>query len=201
MRQLVEFVLTIAVAFLLAQGVRTWVVQPYTVPTGSMLPTIQLNDLLLANKFTYYFSTPKTGQIVVFDNPIPGHPATEDTLIKRVIAVGGQTVDLEGGKVVVDGKPLTEPYTYGQPSDPLGGSRITFPLTVPRGQPLVRTGAGQLCPRSGVLHLLAAEPFRPAEVATGPPRRPSTKPALPASECAAILSTRVETAGADGRRT
>jgi signal peptidase I len=131
-RQLIELVLTIAVAFLLAQAVRTWVVQPYVVPTGSMLPTIQLHDQVLANKFTYFFNQPEAGQIVVFDNPILGHSAEEDTLIKRVIAVGGQTVDLRGGKVVVDGKALTEPYTYGQPSDPLDGSAVTFPLTIPR---------------------------------------------------------------------
>jgi signal peptidase I len=133
-RQIVELVLTIAVAFLLAQAVRTWVVQPYVVPTGSMLPTIQLHDQVLANKFTYFFNQPKAGQIVVFDNPIAGHPAEEDTLIKRVIAVGGQTVDLLGGKVVVDGKALDEPYTYGQPSDPLGGSQVTFPVNIPRGE-------------------------------------------------------------------
>lgn len=130
-RQLIEFVLTIAVAFLLAQAVRTWVVQPYVVPTGSMLPTIQLHDQVLANKFTYLFHSPQVGQIVVFDNPMDDPAAP--ILIKRVIATGGQTVDLRNGKVVVDGKTLTEPYTYGQPSDPLDGSQVTFPLTVPRG--------------------------------------------------------------------
>jgi signal peptidase I len=133
MRQIIEFVLTIAVAFALAQAVRTWVVQPYVVPTGSMLPTIQLHDQVLANKFTYFFDSPIAGQIVVFDNPIAGHPVEEDTLIKRVIAVGGQSVDLQGGKVIVDGKALAEPYTYGQPSDPLDGSAVTFPLTIPHG--------------------------------------------------------------------
>jgi signal peptidase I len=130
-RQAVEFVLTIAIAFLVAQSVRTWVIQPYVVPTGSMLPTIQLGDQVLANKFIYRFRTPTPGDIVVFDNPMP-EPG-EDTLIKRVIAVGGQTVDLKDGSVVVDGKPLIEPYTYGQPSNRLEDSKIVFPVDIPPG--------------------------------------------------------------------
>jgi signal peptidase I len=129
--QIGEFVLTIAVAFLVAQAVRAWVIQPYVVPTGSMLPTIQLHDQVLANKFIYRFRTPARPDIVVLDNPMltPG----EDTLIKRVIAVGGQTLDLQGGKVVVDGTALVEPYTYGQLSEPLEGSAITFPVKIPVG--------------------------------------------------------------------
>lgn len=129
--QIVEFALTIAVAFLVAQAVRTWVIQPYVVPTGSMLPTIQLHDQVLANKFVYGFGQPAVHDIVVFDNPLKDPMAL--TLIKRVIATGGHTVDLQGGKVVVDGTALVEPYTYGQPSDPLMGSAIRFPLKIPEG--------------------------------------------------------------------
>ena len=129
--QVAEFALTILVAFLVAQAVRTWVIQPYVVPTGSMLPTIQLHDQVLANKFVYRFGQPTQGDIVVFDNPM--HDPAAQTLIKRVIATGGHRVDLANGKVVVDGTPLDEPYTYGQPSDPLMGSTITFPVKVPVG--------------------------------------------------------------------
>jgi signal peptidase I len=129
--QIVEFALTIAVAFLVAQAVRTWVIQPYVVPTGSMLPTIQLHDQVLANKFIYDFSAPAVHDIVVFDNPTKDPLAL--TLIKRVIATGGHTVDLQDGKVLVDGTALVEPYTYGQPSDPLMGSAIRFPVKIPVG--------------------------------------------------------------------
>lgn len=128
-RQILEFVITLAAALVLALALRTWVIEPFVVPTGSMLPTIQLSDQVLANKFIYRFEDPKPGDIVVFDDPMGEVP----TLIKRVIAVGGQTVDLRDGKVVVDGKALDEPYTHGQPSDPLKGSDVTFPLTVPKG--------------------------------------------------------------------
>jgi signal peptidase I len=133
LRQVVEFVVTILVAFLVAQSVRIWVIQPYVVPTGSMLPTIQLGDQVLANKFVYRFKTPSKGEIVVFDNPDPAHNPGEDTLIKRVIAVGGEEVDLVDGKVMVEGVAIDEPYTYGQQSNELGGSRIKFPVNVPMG--------------------------------------------------------------------
>ena len=129
LRQIVEFILTLAVAFLVAQAVRTWVIQPFVVPTGSMLPTIQLSDQVLANKFIYRFTTPQRGDIVVLDDP----DANVTTLIKRVVAVGGQTLDLQNGSVVVDGKALKEPYTHGLPSVPLRGSTITFPYKIPAG--------------------------------------------------------------------
>ena len=129
LRQVIEFIATLAVAFLVAQAVRAWVIQPYVVPTGSMLPTIQLNDQVLANKFVYDFRKPERPDIVVLDDPT----GEVGTLIKRVIAVGGQTVDLQNGKVVVDGKPLDETYTHGQPSDPLMGSTIKFPVKIPVG--------------------------------------------------------------------
>jgi signal peptidase I len=127
--QVLEFVLTLGAAFLIAWVVRTWVVQPFIVPTGSMLPTIQLRDQVLANKFIYDFEAPKPGDIVVFDDPTGEVPI----LIKRVIAVGGQTVDLRDGKVVVNGKALDEPYTHGLPSEPLMGSQVRFPVTIPVG--------------------------------------------------------------------
>jgi signal peptidase I len=129
LRQVVEFVLTLAIAFVVAQGVRAWVIQPYVVPSGSMLPTIQLNDQVLANKFIFDFQQPQRGEIVVFDDPA----GVLGTLIKRVIAVGGQTVDLRNGKVVVNGTPLDEPYTHAQPSDPLPGSQVQFPVKIPKG--------------------------------------------------------------------
>ena len=127
LRQIVEFILTLAVAFLVAQAVRTWVIQPFVVPTGSMLPTIQLSDQVLANKFIYRFTDPQRGDIVVLHDP----DGKVTTLIKRVIAVGGQTIDLQNGHVVVNGQALTEPYSHGLPSIPLRGSTITFPYKVP----------------------------------------------------------------------
>ena len=128
-RWLIETVLLVALAFALAQGIKGYVAQPFIVPTGSMIPTIELRNYLIAEKISYRFvRKPQYKDIVVFDNPThdPGAPI----LIKRLIATGGQTVDLKDGAVYVDGKKLDEPYTYGKPSFPLNPA-ITYPFQVP----------------------------------------------------------------------
>lgn len=126
LRWLLELVVMVALAFALATVVRTFVVQPYIIPSGSMIPTIEISERVLANKFIYRFESPKRGDIVVFDDPTKTVP----TLIKRVIATEGETVDLIDGKVYVDGVALDEPYTYGKPSEP---AAVPMPFTVPAG--------------------------------------------------------------------
>jgi signal peptidase I len=123
-----EFVFMLLAAVALAWVIRTFLLEPYVIPSGSLIPTIQIGDQVLVNKFAYRFGTPHYRDIVVLDDPTGETPM----LIKRVIAVGGQTVDLKDGKVFVDGTPLVEPYTHGQPSLP-GDPRITYPVTLPAG--------------------------------------------------------------------
>lgn len=126
-RQILETVIMVAIAFAVAQVVKTYLVQPFVIPSGSMIPTIQEHNRVLAEKLTYRFSRdPKYKEIVVFRNPMGNPPI----LIKRVIAVGGQTVDLRDGAVWVDGERLDEPYTYSLPSLPESPA-ITYPFTVP----------------------------------------------------------------------
>lgn len=128
-RWLIETALLVLLAFALAQGIKTFLVQPFVIPTGSMIPTIEIGNRVLAEKLTFRFSRPpRYNDIVVFGDPKGQHPA----LIKRTIAVGGQTVDLQDGFVYVDGVKLDEPYTHGQRSDPLDSS-ITYPFRVPEG--------------------------------------------------------------------
>lgn len=131
----VEWLGWLAAAVVIAVIVRIFVAEVYIVPTGSMLETIQLGDRLLGEKISYRFSDPEVGDIVTFEDPnTPG-----STLIKRVIAVGGQTVDLIDGIVYVDGVPLDEPYTLGKPSNPLDqyasflDGPITYPYVIPEG--------------------------------------------------------------------
>lgn len=127
-RWLIETVLLVALAFLLAQGIKTFLVQPFVIPTGSMIPTIEIGDRVLADKLSYRLNEgPIEGQVVVFDDPTGQHPQ----LIKRVIATAGQEVDVRDGAVFVDGERLDEPYTHGKRTDP--GS-VPFPITVPDGQ-------------------------------------------------------------------
>ena len=110
----------------------TFVHQAFAVPSGSMEGTIMTGDRVYAEKVSYLFRDPEPGDIVTFQDPeIPGR-----VLIKRCIAVGGQTVDLVDGRVVVDGVALDEPYTRGLPSEPLKtalGVEVSYPYTVPAG--------------------------------------------------------------------
>lgn len=126
-RWLIETVLLVLLAFALAMGIKAFIVQPFVIPTGSMIPTIEIGDRVLAEKLTYRFSRgPQYGDIVVFDDPAGQHPQ----LIKRVIATAGQTVDVRDGKVWVDGKALDEPYIHGAVNMP---GTVALPVVVPEG--------------------------------------------------------------------
>lgn len=122
----------VIVAVVVALFVKTYVVTPYVVPTGSMLETIQEGDMLLGECVTLHFEDPEQGDIVTFRSPLDG-----ETLIKRVVAVGGQTIDLVDGEVYVDGERLDEPYTGGKPtyslSEYVGSAGIEYPYVVPEG--------------------------------------------------------------------
>lgn len=124
----------IAGALIITVLVRAFVGEAYIIPTGSMLDTIQLDDRVWGEKLSYKFREPEQGEIIMFATPTgEGY-----TLVKRVIAVGGQTVDLVDGHVVVDGETLDEPYTGGKESWPLaeqlaGVGPLTYPYTVPEG--------------------------------------------------------------------
>ena len=129
----VSFLGMLAVVVLITLGLRSFVFVPYEIPSGSMERTIMTGDMVFSEKVSYYFRAPERGDIVTFDDPeVEGR-----TLIKRVIAVGGQTVDLKDGSVYVDGERLDESYTQGKPSYPLShiaaDADVAFPYTVPQG--------------------------------------------------------------------
>jgi signal peptidase I len=126
-RWLIETALLVVLAFALAQGIKAFLVQPFVIPTGSMIPTIEIGDRVLAEKLTYRFSRPpKYGDIVVFDDPMGQHPQ----LIKRVIATAGQSVDVKDGKVWVDNVALDEPYVHGAVTE---NGTVALPMIVPEG--------------------------------------------------------------------
>lgn len=130
--QVVSFLVMLVVALALFFGLRAFVVEPYDIPSGSMETTIMTGDRVFAEKVSYYFRDVQPGDIVTFESP----EVAGQVLIKRCIAVGGQTVDLVDGVVYVDGEPLDEPYTNGLPSYPLrtaSGEDISYPYTVPEG--------------------------------------------------------------------
>jgi signal peptidase I len=91
----------------------TFVARTYYIPSGSMIPTLQVGDVLLVNKFEYRFHKPNEGDIVVFPPPIPSEG--NDDFIKRVIGRPGDTLRIKNGVVYLNGKALKEPYVKEPP--------------------------------------------------------------------------------------
>jgi signal peptidase I len=142
-----EYFESLCVAVILALFVRTFVVQAFKIPTGSMENNLLIGDHLLVNKFVYAptltgferavlpIDPIRRGDIMVFK--FPKEP--ERDFIKRVIGLPGETVELKGRTVYVDGKPLTEPYVRFFPDEMLAEAGLAGsdprrkfgPLTVP----------------------------------------------------------------------
>jgi signal peptidase I len=107
-----EFLDPFIIAGLAAWVLITFVARTYYIPSGSMLPTLAIHDVLLVDKFEYRFHEPRRGDIVVFPPPIP----TPDDFIKRVIGRPGDTLAVRAGTVYVDGAALKEPYIAEKPA-------------------------------------------------------------------------------------
>src|SRR5262249_19214054 len=112
-----EYGETLFIALILALVIRTFVVQAFKIPSGSMLPTLQIGDHILVNKFIYGprleipltqwslghlpgFRQPRAGDVVVFIYP----KERDKDFIKRIVAVAGQTVESRGDHILIDGK-------------------------------------------------------------------------------------------------
>ena len=141
-----EYLEAIIVAVLLALFVRTFVVQAFKIPSGSMLPTLQIGDHLLVTKFSYGVTLPITGT-VLFSRPGPVHgdvvvfrfPRDRSLdYIKRVIGVGGDTIEIKDKQVFVNGQKIADPHAHYASRDIMsaaGGPRDNFgPVTVPVGK-------------------------------------------------------------------
>ena len=131
-RQIIEIAIMVLLVIGCYFGLRFFVVGTYEIPSSSMEETIQVGDRVFSEKISYYSRQPERGEIITFDDPLE----ESQTLIKRVIGVAGDEVDLRDGKVYLNGEELDEPYTLGKPSyelDPAPGLKIEYPYTIPRG--------------------------------------------------------------------
>jgi signal peptidase I len=151
-----EYAEALVLALVLAIGIRTTLVQAYEIPSGSMEPTLLVGDHLIADKLAYGLRTPDSifglhipgipygrylfrlgavhrGDVIIFVSP----PDPSVDLIKRVIAVGGDTVQIRDGHVWLNGAPMADPHAHftvadssrvaNSPRDYLG------PMKVPPG--------------------------------------------------------------------
>jgi signal peptidase I len=147
-----EYFESIVIAVILALFIRTFVVQAFKIPTGSMENNLLIGDHLLVNKFVYAptaspierallpIGTLKRGNVIVFKYP----EEPERDFIKRVIGLPGETVELRAKKVYINGTPLDEPYVHflQPPGDQSGYHEVTSwdvrerygPVTVPPNQ-------------------------------------------------------------------
>ncbi|MFA7483990.1 MAG: signal peptidase I [Vulcanimicrobiota bacterium] len=86
-----------------------FVVRSFYIPSESMEPTLEVNDFILVNELIYHFTEPSRGEVVVF-HPPPGYTGPPTDLIKRVVAVEHDTVEIRQGKLYVNGIELEEVY-------------------------------------------------------------------------------------------
>ena len=140
-RQNVESILW---ALIIALAVRSSVVQAFWVPSGSMLPTIQIGDHIFVNKLAYavhlpligyeLFSVrePARGEVVVFVSPVDH----STDLIKRIVAVAGDSVEIRNKQLYINGQLVTDPHAYFEDRQisPNGPRDNYGPMTVPEGK-------------------------------------------------------------------
>jgi signal peptidase I len=152
---ILELVMIVAVALALALGIQAFLVKPYRIPSGSMLPTLKIGQRVLVNRLGNRFNDPRVGEIVVF-HPPAGAEGTGDTcgdtsvhvgaakacdkptsqkasvnFIKRVVGLPGDRLSIHNGHVIRNGK--QEKDSYIAPC--AGGSACNLPqtITVPPG--------------------------------------------------------------------
>ncbi|AGY56475.1 signal peptidase I [Gloeobacter kilaueensis] len=113
---------TVALAVLLALFIRSFVAEARYIPSGSMLPTLQVDDRLIVEKLSYEFQRPDRGQVIVFMPPRSTH--IEQAFIKRVIGLPGDTIAVHNGRVIVNGQPLSESYIAAPPSYEMPARRV-----------------------------------------------------------------------------
>jgi signal peptidase I len=154
---LIELVAIVVTALGIALLIQAFIVKPYRIPSGSMLPTLAINQRVLVDRIGSRFSSPGVGDIVVFHPPanyvagcvdptqgqndpgntsekpcaVPEHRKSSETFIKRVVGLPGDRISIRNGHVIRNGRAEKDPY-IAQCAD---GGACTFggTITVPKG--------------------------------------------------------------------
>ena len=141
-KKIIEYVEAIIVAFVVAMIIRAFVLQPFSIPSGSMLNTLLIGECVMVNKFIYgikipftndyivEMGNPKRGDVVVFE--FPRNPS--DDYIKRIVGVPGDTLTMRDKVLYVNGVKVSEPYAiYSRPGVVLPQDNFG-PVTIPAGE-------------------------------------------------------------------
>jgi signal peptidase I len=124
-----EWVVVVMGAVLVALLIKTFLIQAFFIPSESMKPTLEVGDRVLVNKMSYHLHPINRGDVVVFER-LDGDGSEDDEvkdLIKRVIALPGETVVFKDNKVYIDGKRLNEPYLPDNtPSQPAAAGQVNW---------------------------------------------------------------------------
>jgi signal peptidase I len=153
-----ELVLVAATALGLALAIQAFIVKPYRIPSGSMLPTLHINQRILVDRIGIHFSSPHVGDIVVFHPPknysegcadpaegqnqdgqdaprpcgVAQKSASSETFVKRVVGLPGDRIQIVNGHVYRDG--AREKDLYIEPCDGNGACDFPGTITIPRGE-------------------------------------------------------------------
>ncbi|WP_031515357.1 signal peptidase I [Desulfofalx alkaliphila] len=119
-----ETIESIAIAVVLAIIIRMFIFEPFYIPSGSMEPTLMVNDRIIVSKVSYYFSEPQRGDVIVFKYP----KDTSRNFVKRVIGMPGEVIEMRDNVLYVDGQGMPEEYLPAGVSYPDYG-----PVDVPEG--------------------------------------------------------------------
>lgn len=143
--------LIVGFAIGLALLIQAYLVKPFQIPSGSMAPTLEINQRVLVNRTSYHFGDPSIGDIVVFNPPqgaetgpqcgeppgprqacaVPIPEKSDTNFIKRVIAGPGDTLSISNGTPIVNGEAATENYT--RPCRGGEGCNLPKEITIPEG--------------------------------------------------------------------
>jgi signal peptidase I len=130
-RTILEYLLVALCAVMAALLVQAFLIKPYRIPSESMAATLVPRDRVLVNRVVYRLHPPGRGDIVVIDSAAVGR-----ILIKRVVALPGETISVSDGSVYIDGRRLVEPYVQRldgatEPTEPFRGTGQAWSLEQP----------------------------------------------------------------------
>lgn len=142
---LIEWAVIIVVALVAALLIKTFAIQAFYIPSTSMYPTLKVGDRVLVNKLSYDFHSVHIGDVIVFRRPPKDTTPGINDLIKRVVALPGETLQVKDCGVFVNGKEEAEPWEPKGWQNPFSeycttwpqGSPLPNPYTVPKGDVFV----------------------------------------------------------------